>query len=238
MRQVDFRRLAPAPALAPFVELYWFIDWDLTTSFEQHVVSHPAVNIVITQPTRDGPVSAEIAGVGRGLFSIKLAGRGWVRGAQFRPGGFRPFHGRSVAELTDRSIPLPPVPIDPDAPDPVAAEALDRFLLSYDPQLDETTARAISLVDELRHNRSLTRVDHFAEYAGLSVRALQRLFLDCVGVSPKWVILRYRVQEAIERAGPDVSWADLAAELGYSDQAHLVRDFTATIGVSPTAYAR
>jgi AraC-like DNA-binding protein len=50
--------------------------------------------------------------------------------------------------------------------------------------------------------------------------------------------LRYRVQEAIERAAPDVDWAALAAELGYSDQAHLVRDFTATIGVSPTAYAR
>lgn len=59
-----------------------------------------------------------------------------------------------------------------------------------------------------------------------------------MGVPPKWVILRYRVQEAIERAAPEADWAALAADLGYSDQAHLVRDFTATIGVSPTAYAR
>ena len=43
---------------------------------------------------------------------------------------------------------------------------------------------------------------------------------------------------AVERAGADVDWAALAYELGYSDQAHLVRDFTATIGISPTAYAR
>jgi AraC-like DNA-binding protein len=35
-----------------------------------------------------------------------------------------------------------------------------------------------------------------------------------------------------------VEWAHLAADLGYSDQAHLVRDFTQTVGVSPTAYAR
>ena len=34
-----------------------------------------------------------------------------------------------------------------------------------------------------------------------------------------------------------VNWAALAADLGYADQAHLTRDFTATIGVPPTRYA-
>ena len=70
------------------------------------------------------------------------------------------------------------------------------------------------------------------------MRGLQRLFAEYVGVSPKWVILRYRIHEAVELASPDVEWGRLAAELGYSDQAHLVRDFTATLGVSPTAYTR
>jgi AraC-like DNA-binding protein len=35
-----------------------------------------------------------------------------------------------------------------------------------------------------------------------------------------------------------VAWAELAGELGYSDQAHLVRDFTAAVGTSPAAYAK
>jgi AraC-like DNA-binding protein len=71
------------------------------------------------------------------------------------------------------------------------------------------------------------------------VRALQRLFSTQVGVSPKWVILRYRIHEALEQAGTrsDVDWAALAADLGYADQAHLVRDFTTTVGAPPTAYA-
>jgi hypothetical protein len=49
---------------------------------------------------------------------------------------------------------------------------------------------------------------------------------------------RYRLHEAIARAadGP-VDWATLAADLGYRDQAHLVRDFTATVGPA-AAYAR
>lgn len=35
-----------------------------------------------------------------------------------------------------------------------------------------------------------------------------------------------------------VRWAELAAELGYADQAHLTRDFTAAVGMPPAAYAR
>jgi AraC-like DNA-binding protein len=38
-----------------------------------------------------------------------------------------------------------------------------------------------------------------------------------------------------EQGGP-VDWAVLAADLGYADQAHLTRDFTATIGVPPARY--
>jgi AraC-like DNA-binding protein len=34
-----------------------------------------------------------------------------------------------------------------------------------------------------------------------------------------------------------VSWAEIAADLGYADQAHLTRDFRAAIGQTPAAYA-
>jgi AraC-like DNA-binding protein len=49
---------------------------------------------------------------------------------------------------------------------------------------------------------------------------------------------RARLHEAAQRAdsGDPVDWAVLAADLGYADQAHLTRDFTATLGVPPTRY--
>jgi AraC-like DNA-binding protein len=73
----------------------------------------------------------------------------------------------------------------------------------------------------------------------MTPRTLQRLFADYVGVSPKWVMRRARLHEAAERAdsGEPVDWAGLASDLGYADQAHLTRDFTATIGVPPGCYA-
>jgi AraC-like DNA-binding protein len=72
------------------------------------------------------------------------------------------------------------------------------------------------------------------------VRRLQRLFADYVGVGPKWVIRRYRLHEITERmaAGGRIDWLRLALQLGYADQAHLSRDFTAIVGETPTRYAQ
>jgi AraC-like DNA-binding protein len=54
------------------------------------------------------------------------------------------------------------------------------------------------------------------------------------------VLRRARLLEAARRAdaGDVVDWAALALGLGYADQAHLTRDFTATLGVPPARYAR
>jgi len=53
------------------------------------------------------------------------------------------------------------------------------------------------------------------------------------------VMRRARLHEAAQcaDAGGAVDWAALAADLGYADQAHLTRDFTATLGVPPSRYA-
>ena len=85
----------------------------------------------------------------------------------------------------------------------------------------------------------LRRVGQLAGACGIPERRLQRLFADYVGVSPKWVMRRARLHEAALRAesGAGVDWAALAADLGYADQAHLTRDFTATLGVPPAQYA-
>ena len=67
-----------------------------------------------------------------------------------------------------------------------------------------------------------------------------RALLELVGVGPKWIIRRSRVQEAAERvaSGAPVAWAALAQELGYHDQAHLIHDFKAQVGFTPAVYAK
>ncbi|MGC5398470.1 AraC family transcriptional regulator [Streptomyces sp. DT20] len=246
---VTFRRREPAPALRPYLEHYWLIDWDLPAPYLSHLVPHPSVNLVFERYPGCGDDEAgfaEVSGIGLELFTQKLEGRGRVCGVQFRPGGFHPFApDRPVSEWTGRRVPAPEVFTPPAAPasvlDPAGEDeriaALDAYLMALGPAPDPQADRAMALAELVRTDRTVRRVDGLARAEGVSVRSLQRLFATYVGVGPKWVILRYRIHEALERAEsePEVDWAALAADLGYSDQAHLVRDFTATVGVPPTA---
>lgn len=74
---------------------------------------------------------------------------------------------------------------------------------------------------------------------GLSTRTLQRLFTEHVGLGAAVVVRRQRLHEVAARAlaGDAVDWSRVAVELGYCDQAHLVRDFTAAVGAPPARYA-
>ncbi|MDT7789865.1 MAG: hypothetical protein QOF58_8284 [Pseudonocardiales bacterium] len=235
--RVRFRRRLPCAELQPYLEHYWLIDGTLDEPYTSYVVPHPSVNVVFEL----GYAHPEIAGVALGLFSHVLDGPIRVAGVQFRPGGFRPFRAEPVSRWTGRRVRQTDVPSRPvldveDEDERVAA--LDALLLSWGPTPDVQATVAMDLVQRIRENREIRKVAEFARAEGVSVRTMQRLFADYVGVSPKWVILRYRIHEALERAESEVEWSRLAADLGYSDQAHLVRDFTQTVGVSPTAYAR
>ncbi|MGW1952189.1 AraC family transcriptional regulator [Streptomyces sp. NPDC001920] len=253
LNRVRFRRHEPAEPLRRYVEWYWLIDWDLPAPYASHIVPHPAVNLTFQWDGADeagAPPYGEVTGVALGLYTRKLTGRGRVCGVKFRPGGFRPYAPEApVSRWTGRVLPaqevFPRITADTaraivtPADDRARVAALDAFLLSLPCAPDPQADLAIDLVRSIRADRTVRRVGDFAEARGLSVRALQRLFSAYVGVSPKWVLLRYRIHEALEQAGTrdDVDWAGLAADLGYADQAHLVRDFTATVGVPPTAYA-
>jgi AraC-like DNA-binding protein len=248
VRGVDFR-LDRAPAstdLADLVERHWLVTWDLPAGRRASVtlLPHPCVNLVLDRGT------AAIAGVGSERFTYPYSGSGRVFGVKFRPGGFRPFLGRPVSELTDQTVPLAilwgpsaatamaaDLTAAPDLPALVAVA--ERHLREHWPVPDPEVAVVGRIVHALLYDRSVTRVEEVSARFGIRPRTLQRLFQRYVGVSPKWVLRRYRLHEAAARLaeGTDTSWADVAADLGYFDQSHFIRDFTRAIGMTPVAYA-
>ncbi len=78
------------------------------------------------------------------------------------------------------------------------------------------------------------------EPCGVGTRTLQRLFERYVGVTPKWVLSRYRMHDVVTDldAGYGGSLADLATKYGWFDQAHFTREFTDLVGVPPGTYQR
>ena len=94
-------RHKPADALAPFVDYYWIVRWDLRGQppHEQTVLPHPNVHLVFEAS------GAGIFGVDRRLFTRSLSGLGLGFGVRFTAGGFRPFWQAPISQLTDRVVP-------------------------------------------------------------------------------------------------------------------------------------
>lgn len=230
----------PGPDLAPFVARYWFATWDLRGQppYRQLVVPYPNVHLSLFN---DQPPL--VRGVSRGHVYRVLEGNGRVFGVAFRPGCFRQVLGRSVSTITDRALAarevfgdgLPPWSVDRAE----LIRAVEAFLRATLPPPDPTAVEVAGIVARIAADPEIARVDALADDLGTSVRQLQRLFAEHVGVGPKWVIRRYRLREVTDRLdnGVAVDWAGLAAELGYADQAHFTRDFTAMVGEPPTRYA-
>ena len=244
----SLNRYPPPADLAPFVDFCWVLRWDLRGQppHEQAILPHPNVNLAFEA------TGAAVFGIDTKIFARRLSEQGKALGIRFRPGGFRPFYGMPVFKLNDRVVPahriLGPaadqacaVIMAESAGDAAMTEAAAGLLRAARPAEDPVAEQAAELVSLITRDTGLYRVAQLAEVSGLPARRLQRVFADYVGVSPKWVMRRARLHEAALRAeagGPvAVNWAELAADLGYADQAHLTRDFTATIGVPPTRYA-
>lgn len=242
-----YGRFWPSPELAGFVEHFWTVSWDLAEPEIHEVLPHPSVQFAIEAG------ESRILGVWRGRFTTRLEGRGRVLGTKFLPGGFRPFLGGPIARITGRR--LDPREVfgpgfadlewralaEPDAA--VALTLVDRFLNERRPssgQPDPNVALVGRIAERVAAEREITRVEQLAALSGLGVRGLQRLFAEYVGVSPKWVIQRYRLHEAADRIarGEVTEWAGLALDLGYADQAHFIRDFRRLVGQTPADYAR
>ncbi|GAB3793328.1 helix-turn-helix domain-containing protein [Dyella agri] len=242
----EHARQTPAPALAACVEHYWCVRWDLRGHPPQlqETLPHPNVHLVAEHG------EARVWGVHDGRYRRMLEGRETVFGVKFAAGGFHGFLRGPVGALANRSLPARDVfgngidaivPGLPACADIAAMAALvEPLLLAQLPPPDPLAAQARLLVARAASDRELLRAEQLAEHAGIGLRALQRLFRDYVGASPKWVIQRYRLHEAVAQlqAGHTLDWAGLALALGYYDQAHFIRDFRRLVGRAPADYAR
>lgn len=243
---VELRRYHPSEALRPLVEHYWLVRWDLGEQppLRQTVLPHPTVHLVV-ETSRP-----EVVGVVEGRFERVIEGRGRVLGIKLRPGAFAAFTERPVSDFTGRRVAMRELfgsradryaeaVLATDDDEGLCRHA-EAFLTQLRPTLPPAARRARDLVERVQADPSVRSVETLAQLAGLAPRSLQRLLRRTVGVSPKWVLLRYRLHEALARLEHDEipDWAALAVELGYFDQAHFTKHFKAFVGATPAEYTQ
>ena len=239
-------RYSPSSDLGPVLRRFWIPVWSVPPGAEasRRVLQDPVCLIVISGD------DAHFYGVAPELSVTTLTGEGWAVGMVLAPAAGFSIAG-PVEGLNDRYVDLAEVLGDDGralarrvrsimAPDPhdVAAHraavracegALRRFL-----PLDADGELLNAVVAEVENDLELLQVAQICERFGIGERSLQRLLRRRLGLTPKCLVQRRRLQEAAERLGARATThAELAAAVGYVDQSHMIRDFVHITGTTP-----
>lgn len=251
-----YRTYSPGPPLAEFVERFWFCE-GTPPHPREHILPSGTVELVVNlrddEVRIDGPhpqrlSGAAVSGTYSGYFVIDPVPHAAMIGVHFRPGGAAPFLHTTPGDLADAHADLAALWGKP------ATELRDRLCAVATPGerfavLERTlTAR---LARAANRHRAVPAALAAFEHPGVSVREVAgrvglcqrrfiRVFAAEVGLTPKLYsrVRRFQRARTLAERGAAPDWARVAAECGYFDQAHLIRDFRAFAGLNPTEYRR
>jgi AraC-like DNA-binding protein len=240
-----YRERAPSRALAPYVGCFWEL---ASGGGRQRILPDGAMDVLYAI----GDASARVIGpmtrahLTEGDAPVRLAG------VRFRPGAAIDLLGVPAHELRDADVSVSDVwgrrgrsldaRLAAASTSSEAVRALEAELVSRLGSAGAPDRRVGHAVHVLRVAGGELPIPAVGASVGVSERQLERLFEERVGYGPKLFARIVRLQRSTAsiaaRSGSMASWASLAAECGYADQAHLIREFRALTGVTPRLYAR
>ena len=200
-----------------------------------HVVDEPQIHRILPDGCLDliwSDGHLLVAGPDTVAHEMTSPAGGVHTGLRFMPGTGPSVFGVPAHELRDSRVRLdqiwPQRLVDgltarvSDASDRAAALVdIARDRIQVDPMIT-------GVVEGLRTGQPVARV---AEETGLSERQLLRRSLAVFGYGPKTLARVLRMERALALAANGVPAADVAASVGYADQAHLSREVKALAGV-------
>jgi len=254
---IRYEEWLPGAGLEGLITAYWRVagdGWNFPSSAvlpDGHVelVFNLGDPVGLTGPAYRGdqPPRAVVGTLSKAL-SLEYRGHVDTFGIRFHPARGAGFLGKLGTELAETLRPLAEVCPSLDRslaqlllerPNPAAGvfrRALDRVLLERLPSALPADTPVVAVVDRLSRLDVMPPVAQIAKEVGISPRHLQRRFLAAVGMPPKRFVRVVRFARVWQLASmhPREAWAGLAADHGYVDQAHLVRDFRSFGAEPPT----
>jgi AraC-like DNA-binding protein len=256
-----FRSHTPAPPLDRFIENFWYYQGYSSPHLKERILQDGTFKTVFNlqhdefriydpwQPIHYRRYSGAIVSRPSAVpFVTDSAEEACVLGVNFKIGGALPFLGYIAGEPGASHVDLS------DIWGRQAIELQDRLSQQSGPQarfrlLETSLLRQLSR--GLRHDSAVrvavhalgsagpgSRTREVARLVGLSQRRFITIFKEEVGITPKLFSRVRRFQRALVliRRSAAPNWPALALECGYFDQSHLIRDFLAFSGFSPTKY--
>jgi AraC-like DNA-binding protein len=196
------------------------------------------------------PLGAHANGALRIARTPAVSYRPQMLGAFLEQGADLPLLHVRTDELTDRVVSLDDLwgSSSAELPAQIAEldeeDRLDRFEDALLERLRPAPLRTggvdvVGLARWARREPASMTVRRLADAAGVSRRHLTRLFHEVVGVTPKRFCRLARFHTGLKYAGVGrgVRWAQVAADLGYADQSHMISEFRELGGLTPECLA-
>jgi AraC-like DNA-binding protein len=257
---MSHRIYQPAFPLSQYVERIWWVANSGVPPSRQQVYPSGAMALVIhlKKPTASYFIDGErysvrvpvLAGPYSRSFHIDPSQSTGVIGVLFRPGAARTFFPVPVHELHNIDISLSELyPDDADRllNEVCSATGVQTQFHVVEEYLNRKLKKASPVhpaveyaIEQLSSEGGVRRVWQIQSDTALSHTRFIQLFREQVGLTPKLFCRVRRFHTLLSRIekGLPANWAELAADCGYFDQAHLIRDFRAFAGITPLEYRR
>jgi AraC-like DNA-binding protein len=251
------RMYRPVSALADHTEIIGH--WHADVGYRSRALPRGAITLIIDVGRRqqldffaaDGRTRIKVppaflTGSHTASYVSEMAADEPAMAVHFRPGGAFPFLGVPLSDLENAHVGLDQIwgraGIELherliDTPTMAARfSILENFLLSRPWSSARRHPCVAAVLAAIEDNPSIRMAD-IRDLVGMSTKRLIALFRAEVGLSPKAYARIRRFQAALRLLGTGTAGARVAAEVGYFDQAHFVREFRSFTGMTPTQYA-
>lgn len=253
----DFQTIKPSPILAPYVKHYWFLKTDAESLTPIRTVPTGHISLMFHRGRRifsasenDFQPQAFLCGHEKAYTDLQYSGSVDMICVVFNPVGGRLFFGMPMSEINGLQVDIN------DLGD-IQLEDLEKSLA--DTTLNQTCVLLIEQfltkrMEQIAHlpeynlkrigaaikliNSNQTEVNSLAEASCLSYKQFSRIFTEYIGAKPKDFLRIIRFQRALFflQTSPQTPLAQLAAECGYYDQSHLIKEFRTLSGYTPVEY--
>ncbi len=263
------KEFMPHPILKPYVKCHWTLEGcvdscgsdSMPTTWRKQFLSDAGLKISfnLADPVDFILQSNQVIRASKGSVCGVITRNYWVCltgsvmrfGVQFHPGGAYPFFPFSPKKLTDRFVDIESIwgktglslteaiqcaDITPQE----RIGLIEAFLFHRLEQYEKDDPIFDKAVLVTRTKQGQVVLEKLASQIGLSLKQLERKFVENSGISPKLLcrIIRFRHLFEHITSHPTDKWVDTALACGYYDQAHLIRDFNRFTGLSPGAFIK
>jgi AraC-like DNA-binding protein len=254
-----YREFAAMPALAPIVECVWTLDGHAREMADAQPVlpdGRPEIILHLGDPferahdggTRERQSAVIFAGQLLRPLDLRATGQVAVVGIRLRPHGAAALLAGSQQQLVGQTLGLDLLSwrlareldqVRDRARDTARAAEMVQAIVARHLDVTRFDRQVHAAVDRIGREHGLVTVDALATHVGLTPRHLERRFNQVVGISPKRLARITRFQRALrlfEQLRSPQRGTHTAAQCGYADQAHFIRDFSEFAGCAPGAH--